>query len=45
MRMIWEQQVESMGKKKIHGGFWWGNWKEKDHLKETGTDGRIIFQW
>jgi hypothetical protein len=21
-----------------HTGFWWGTWKEKDHLKDPGLD-------
>jgi hypothetical protein len=26
-------------------GFWWGNLKETDHLKELGVDGRIMLKW
>jgi hypothetical protein len=26
------------------GGFWWGNLKERDHLKDTGVNGRIILR-
>ena len=26
-------------------GFWLGSLKERDHLKDLGTDGRIIVKW
>jgi len=26
-------------------GFWWGNLRERDHMGETGVDGRIILRW
>jgi hypothetical protein len=29
----------------VHTGFWWGNLKERDHLKVPGIEGRIIFRW
>jgi hypothetical protein len=29
----------------VHRGFWWGNLREVDHLKDLGIDGRIILKW
>jgi len=26
-------------------GFWWGNWKERDHWGDPDVDGRIIITW
>jgi hypothetical protein len=26
----------------VRTGFWWGNLRERDHLEESGIDGRII---
>jgi hypothetical protein len=28
----------------VHTGFWWGNLRERDHLKDLGIDGRIILK-
>jgi len=28
----------------VYIGFWWGNLKERDHLKDAGADGRIILR-
>ena len=25
--------------------FWWGNLKERDHMEDSGVDGRIILRW
>jgi len=27
-----------LGEREVHTGFWWGNMKEKDHLKDIGVD-------
>jgi hypothetical protein len=44
--MRWAEHVALVGEKRMHTGFWWGNRKERDHLEDTGTDGKIIiFQW
>ena len=29
----------------MHTGFWWGNLRERGHLEDPGTDGRIILRW
>jgi len=29
----------------VNTGFWWGNPRERDHLEDTGVDGRIILRW
>jgi len=29
----------------MHTGFWWGDVRERDHLKDQGVDGRIILKW
>jgi hypothetical protein len=29
----------------LYTGFWWGNLTERDHLEDTGVDGRIILRW
>jgi hypothetical protein len=25
--------------------FWWGNLRERDHLEDSGVDGRIMLRW
>jgi hypothetical protein len=30
------------GRGEAYTGFWWGNLSVRDHLGETGVDGRII---
>ena len=29
----------------MHTAVWWGNMRERDHLKDLGVDGRIILKW
>jgi hypothetical protein len=33
-----------VGKVEVYIGFWWGNLRERDHLEDTGIDGRIILK-
>ena len=28
----------------MHTGFWWGNLREGDHLKDQGIDGRMVLK-
>jgi len=32
------------GRREVYTGFWWGNPRERDHMENTGVDGRIIFR-
>jgi len=34
-----------MGRGETYTGFWWGNRRERDHLEDSGVDGRIILRW
>ena len=38
--MAWH--VVCKGEKEIHVKFWWENLKERDHLEDVDTVGRII---
>jgi hypothetical protein len=45
-RIIWAAYVARMRQReKVHTGFWWGELRERDHLKDVGVDGRIILKW
>jgi hypothetical protein len=33
------------GREELCTGFWWGSLREKDHLGEPSSDGRIILRW
>jgi hypothetical protein len=32
-------------KGEVYKGFWYGDPREKDHLRDPGVDGRIILKW
>jgi len=42
--MRWAGHVARMGKEEAYTGFWWGNLRERDHLKGPIVDGRIILR-
>ena len=29
----------------MHTGFWWGDLRVRDHLENSGVEGRIILKW
>jgi hypothetical protein len=34
-----------MGNEGVYRGFWWGNLRERDHLKDPDINGRLILRW
>jgi len=44
-RIRWSRHVALMGGREAYTGFWWGNLMERDHLADSGIDGRIILSW
>jgi len=35
---VWDRE-------EVYAGFWWGNLREREHLKESDVDRRIILRW
>ena len=38
-RMSWAGNVARMGEGEAYTGFWWGNLRERHHLRDPGVDG------
>jgi len=38
MQHIWKRG-------EVYTGFWWGNLRERNHLKDPGVDRKIIIRW
>jgi hypothetical protein len=34
-----------MGRGEMHTGCWWKNLMKREHLEDSGVDGRIILKW
>jgi len=43
-QMRWAGHVALMGRVEVYIRFWWGNLRERDHLKDPGVLGRIILR-
>jgi len=44
-RKRWAGHVARMGRREAYARFWWGNLRERDHLRDRGVDGGIILRW
>jgi hypothetical protein len=44
-RKRWAGHVTRMGIAETYTGFWWGNLRERDHLKDAGVDGKLLLRW
>jgi len=41
--VVGQQHVR--GRVEVYTGFWWGSLRERNHLEDPCTDGRIILRW
>jgi len=44
-RKRWTGHVARKGRDETNTEFWWGNLRERDHLRDTSVDERIILRW
>jgi len=45
-RIRWAGHIACMGERgEAYTDFWWGNLREKIHLRDQGLDGRITLRW
>ena len=44
-RMRWVVMQHVWGRGEVYTGCWWRNRRERDHLGDTGLDGRIMLRW
>jgi len=44
-RRRWTEHVARMGRGEVYTGFWRGDLRERDHLKDLGTVRMIILKW
>jgi hypothetical protein len=42
--MKWAGNVERLGERRVHTGFWWGRMSERDHVEGLRVDGSIILK-
>ena len=43
-RMRWVGHAVCMGRGDVHTEFWWGYLRQRDHLEDSGIDGRITLR-
>jgi hypothetical protein len=41
-KMRWAEHVARIRRGEAYTGFWWENLRKRDHLEDTGVDGRIL---
>jgi hypothetical protein len=44
-RLKWVEHVARIGRGEVYAEFWWRNLWERDHLKDSDVDGKIILIW